>query len=271
MRDLIRGRPPITRLSLGADQHEWEVKDDATGAIATLMVTDDGGPIRPIITGMKSFGTGAYPSFKNHKTVYWEGLTERALVFEAEVYPHITRYDMNRYTLEFPFEGKRVRYTPDQVRHYVDGSIEAIEAKFDHRGFEKAEYDRLLTEVERLLSLVGWRFRRVGLSDVFSSDVFSSDVHAKNVSLVQTCRFVTIAPEHFEIIDEIRRNGEIIVGYRDLAERLEPTRPLYGEAIINGLMVRRHLQIDLKTFLGPDTAVWILPSPVAPAKTLLAA
>lgn len=251
------GRKPPNRPDADRIFDEWLVKDDDTDTFAKILVPACGfGPIRPIISGTKRFGTGMYPSWKTGRTYHWEGLAERALIHEAEISPQIVDYEMNGSTLEFTFEEKVVRYTPDQVRQYVDGSVEAIEAKSDQRGFSGAAYGRMLDRAEAILARIRWGFRRVTFQDIVGSER-----HARNVGTVQSRRFVTVKPGHVEMLGNLRLAGCFVTSCGHLADLFEPDQPLYGMAVVQALMVRRHVHIDLKSTLGPDTAVWILPEP----------
>jgi hypothetical protein len=72
---------------------------------------------------------------------------------------------------------------------------------------------------------------------------------------------VTVKPEHLAAVQTLRDEGRVLLAMGELAERLEPTQLLYGLALVQALMVRRHLHIDVKSLRGPDTAVWVLPEP----------
>lgn len=253
---------PAPRLLL--DSEDWGPTDSPTGAVAKLLVPENGSAIRPIIAGTRKHATGAYPSFKTRRTQYWEGVAERALIHEAETYPQIVCYQMNGYTLEFPFNGKTVRYTPDQVREYADGYIEFIEAKSSQRGFSDDGYNRMLLHVEAILAARGRGFRRVT-----GHEIFVSALHRDNVGITQSRRFVTVKPDHLDVLEKLRAANAFVVACGELARHFEPDQPLYGMAVVQALMVRRHLHIDLKSPLGADTAVWILPEPTTSTQTTM--
>jgi hypothetical protein len=153
-------------------------------------------------------------------------------------------------------DGKRQAYIADQARLYADGHVEVIEAKSTERGFSDLDYRRKLDRAEEIFDRIGWRFRRV-----IRSKIFRSEVEARNVGLVQSRGFVAVKPSHLEALALIREAGDFAVAYGDLATRLEPDQPLFGEAVAQALMVRREIHIDVARHLTPDTPVWILSSP----------
>lgn len=245
------------------EDQEWTPDAADPGETYIVLPPNGRGPVRPIITGLKKHPTGIYPSQKTGRTQYWEG-SELLPTHEAETYPHIVDYQNQPFQLVFNHRGVQRCYTPDQIRQEVSGYIEVLEAKSDPRGFRDPEYRSLLDAVEeRLADLKGWGFRRV-----VADEIFLTARHARNVGIVQSRRFVSVKPEHFALLADLRRGEQVMFAYGDLAKRFEPDNPLYGGAVVQALMVRRHLHIDLKAALSDQTVVWLLPEP-APYRNMM--
>lgn len=213
------------------EDQEWQPADKATVDTHFIVSADGRGPVRPIITGLKKHPTGIYPSQKTGRTQYWEGMAERLLTHEAEIYPHIVDYQNQPFQLVINHRGEERRYTPDQIRQEVSGYVEVIEAKSDPRGFSDPDYLDLLNAVEiELARAKGWGFRRV-----VADEIFLTARHTRNVGIVQSRRFVRLKPEHFALLGELRQSDQVMFAYGDLAERFEPDNPLYGGAVVQAL------------------------------------
>jgi hypothetical protein len=115
------------------------------------------------------------------------------------------------------------------------------------------EYQLTLAGVAEICRRCGWTFQIV-----FAREIFESRVHRNNVELFQSRRFARVGPEHLRRLTQIASSGGSHTTYGDLSEALDPRFPPAGAAVIQALLVRRMIEIDLTDNLYPETPVRIL-------------
>lgn len=217
-----------------ADPKGWA----AMSAIARIVVTPDGRPIRTIITGRRRVVTGVYISRKARRGLVHESMNERAFFIHSEVDTAVVDYMCQPFRFEFVLEGAARTYIADCVRQRADGSLEVVEIKHDHRALRDPDYAQKLDAVGQVCRLLGWSFRVA-----YGEPLRARTRRNLNVEAVQLSRFAKYgAPEVFAAIELCERaGGAIALGL--LAEGLAERR--LGMAQACAMMVGRVLTIDL--------------------------
>lgn len=221
-------------------------------AMGDMYVTEHGGSIRTF-TGNLAHENGWWPSFKRRRLQYWEGMAQRAYLMACETDHNVLWAQSEALRLEFPLQGRRRRYTCDVRVQMADGSVVIVEIKRDLRDLKDEDYRLTLAGVAEICRRCGWTFKIV-----FSDEIFESRHHRNNVELFQSRRFAHVGPEHLRRLETFAMRHGQATTYGDLAEVLEPDNPPAGKAVIQALVVRRRVQIDLAPFLDEEAPIQII-------------
>lgn len=225
---------------------------DELVTMANMYVTAHGGSLRTF-TGNLAHENGWWPSYKRRRLQYWEGMTQRAYLMRCEVDPEVEWAQSERRRFEFPLDGRMRRYTCDVEVQKTDGSIEIIELKRDERDLENEDYRHTLAGVAEICRRCGWTFKIV-----LAPEIFVSRHHRDNVELFQSRRFARVSPDHVRRLDSFVLKWGQASTYGELAEVLEPGFAPAGMAVLQALLVRRRINIDLTQPLFHETPVRIV-------------
>lgn len=225
---------------------------DELVSMGDIFVTKHGGSIRTF-TGNLAHENGWWPSFKRRRLQYWEGMTQRAYLLRCEVDPDVDWAQSEARRFEFPLGGRRHRYTCDVEVRKTDGSTEIVELKRDERDLDDEDYRLTLAGVAEICRRCGWTFKIV-----LAGEIFGGRHHRENVELFQSRRFARVGPEHLRRLEDFAfRQGQEST-YGELAEALEPDFAPAGKAVLQALLVRRRVNIDLTQLLYDETPVQII-------------
>ncbi|QXQ06231.1 hypothetical protein KX816_18980 [Sphingosinicellaceae bacterium] len=134
----------------------------------------------------------------------------------------------------------------------VDGPDELVEYKRDERQLEEPGYRLKLAGVEEICRRIGMRFRLV-----MADEILENRYHRDNLETFAGRRFVSITPEHFRRFEAYAIQNGSESTYGELANVIDPSCPARGAAVIQGLTVRRRVEIDLRQLLTNRTPVRI--------------
>jgi hypothetical protein len=221
-------------------------------SMGDVYVASHGGSLRTF-TGNLAHENGWWPSYKRGRLQHWEGMTQRAYLLRCEVDPKVQWAQSEARRFEFTLAGKRRRYTCDVEVQRVDGSKKIIENKRDDRDLRDEDYRITLAGVAEICRRCGWTFEIV-----LAREIFSSDVHEDNVELFQSRRFAHVGPQHMRRLHNLLLKKGPESTYGELSEILEPDFPTGGAAVLQALVVRRQVHIDLEQHLFHETPVQIL-------------
>lgn len=220
----------------------------ALQAAGRLVMTEDGRPIRSIVTGRRRIVTGSYASRKAGRAQVFESMNEHAHFMHCEVDPWVVDYRAQPFRFEMVLDGRKRIYIADCVRLSAAGVIEVVEVKGDPRSLRDPDYVAKLGRVRQLCELVGWSF--VTLT---RQQIIEPQVRHRNVELIQQQRMTRFDEGHiYAVQNHLARRG----GYAeldDLAGRLGVLA--IGRSIISAMMVGRIVAIDLSAKLGPASVV----------------
>ncbi|MNY18073.1 hypothetical protein D3C86_1514280 [compost metagenome] len=211
-------------------------------------MTEDGRPIRSIVTGRRRIVTGSYASRKSGRAQVFESMNEHAHFMHCEVDPWIVEYRAQPFRLEMVLGGRKRIYIADCVRLTAAGAVEVVEVKGDAKSLREPDYAAKLERVGQLCELVGWSF--VTLT---RQQIVEPQARHRNVEIVQQQRMTHFDERHvYEVQNHLERCGGC-AELDDLAGRLG--HPTVGRSIVGAMMVARIVAIDLTEKLGPSSVV----------------
>jgi hypothetical protein len=244
--------------SYGPDRTRVRLYDEARRdsdelvSMADMYVADHGGSLRTF-SGNLSHENGCWPSYKRRRNQHWEGMAQRNFIVSAEVDLDVIWAQSEARRFEFALAGKRRRYTCDIEKRLADGTRAIIEIKRDEADLADEDYQLTLAGVAEICRRCGWLFEIV-----FSREIFASRTHRDNVELFQSRRFARVGPEHMRRLTQIATCDGPDHTYGDLSAALVPSFAPAGAAVIQALLVRRMIEIDLTQHIYPETPVRIL-------------
>lgn len=251
-RPLLDPSQSATRARLRALGTDTDPDGDELTAMAHMFVRADGGSLRTFSGGL-SHECGWWPSYKRGRVQHWEGITARYGTLLAECDPDIEWAQTEARRFEFILDGKRHRYTADQEQHRIDGSIRLVEYKRDARDLSDAGYRTTLAAVAEIC-----RRCCIEFAIVYRDELFANRFHRANVELFSSRRFARVGDEHVRRLETLALKHGHGTSYGDLAAALEPNRPMAGKAVLQALLIRRRILIDLTSRIDDDTPVTIL-------------
>lgn len=226
----------------------WNGPDDRLISMGTMVRAADGGPLR-LHRPVPGHENGVYPSWKAGTSLRWEGVGQLWRIIAAEVAHDVVGIWTESARFELPFAGRR-SYTTDLELRMADGSTTFIEVKRDERDLEDPEYARMLSATKEVCRRCG-----MGFEVVIRDDIFESRIHRQNAEFFASRAFGTVSDAHLDRFEGHRRRSGGQTTYGELAEALEPGRPVIGKAVVQTLAVRRRVEIDLTRRLSDAVPV----------------
>lgn len=222
----------------------------------------NGGPVRNVHKRGKRKPIGRYPSLKVGRSLLWESVHERQMMWICEADAGIVRYadQPNRLAIRDPDDKtKEFLYVPDLLIGYADGRDEIVEVKKNARELDPDEYPDYVRKLERAAEIYrsqGFHFRvAVAEIDILLEPMLS------NANAIQSCRFTkvdTLARLRFhEAITTA--GGSLTLG--EAVEILSPTKSRFdphAAALVKALIVRREASVDLRMALDFDAKVSVV-------------
>ena len=229
-----------------------EERDDGAdlASTATMFVHPTGGNLRTFTCPL-GHERGYFPSKKSGRMQYFEGRTQELGAAILECDHRVRSYQLEGRRFEFVLDGRKRTYTCDADVETDDGR-EILEYKKSDRDLRDEDYLLTLAGVSEICRLVGFRFRLV-----MASDMFVSRYHRARVELFASRRFVTIGPEHIRRLEGHAYDHGLETDHGTLMKVLDPDRPRTAKAVIQGLVVRRRVEIDLREPVNSLTPVTI--------------
>lgn len=252
-RDVLRNtdmQPARTRLILAGMGLDDEAREGLV-SMAEIIRSADGGSLRTF-HGNLAHENGWYPSWKARRLQHWQGTAQFNMIELSECLFDVRSFQSETPRFRFHLGDRWREYTADLQTQHVDGTTTISEFKADARGLENEDYCWTLAAVEEICRLLGWKFE-ILLAD----EIFASRYHRDNVKLFASRRFVHIDPGHIRRLEDHAIRRGVDTTYGELASVLSPEWPAHGKAIIQGLLVRRRAELDLRPRLTDDTPVRI--------------
>lgn len=241
--------PDRTRLIPIAES--MPVADDRLTSMGEMVMEADGGSLRTF-SGRQAHENGWWPSFRRRRLQHWQGTTQRFALLAMECDFTVEWAQSEPCLLRFPIGETWYEWYADLLVSRLDGPDELWEIKKDERQLEDPEYRLKLAGADEVCRRIGIRFRLV-MADEIVADRF----HRNNLELFASRRFVTIPPEHLRRFEAFAMKNGPESTYGELANAIDPACPARGAAIVQGLVVRRRVEIDLHGMLTNRTPLRI--------------
>ena len=234
---------------VGRDAAPAEFGDELT-SMGEMIVSTHGGSLRTFNGGL-AHECGWWPSRKARRLQHWQGTTQLMGIRKAETDFGALSLQSEARRFRF-FYGRWREYTCDLEIVRADGPDEIIEFKRDDRDLENEDYAITLACVAEICRRVGLVFRIVT-----ADELFIDRHHRRNVELFASRRFVRVEPRHVRRLEAhaIATGGTST--YVDLARAIEPEWFVKGQAIVQGLVCQRRVEIDLTRRITTDTAITV--------------
>jgi hypothetical protein len=233
-------------------QLEFDPITEDLAVTAKIARAADRLPVNPIV-GQAIFERGYWCSFLAGRMLPWMGEAAFEYCELLETTGEHDDFATEPFELHWrhPYTREKVFYTPDFELLKNGRTIRVVEVKRDYRDLLDSEYRLKLACAAEIFRRIGWRF-----DVVLRSEIFESRTHRNNVELFAMRRFVTPGPHHLKQLAKLAATGTRTT-YGALVKAVEPDLPLWGEAVVQSLQVRRMVQVDLTQKLTASTPALI--------------
>lgn len=221
-------------------------------SMGDMYVASHGGSLRTF-SGNLTHENGWWPGYKRRRLQHWEGMAQRNHLIASEVDLDVLWAQSEARRFEFALGGRRRRYTCDLELRLADNTAVIVEIKRDEADLADEDYQLTLAGVAEICRRCGWVFKIV-----FAREIFASRQHRLNAELFQSRRFARVSAKHLCRLHDFALSEGPDTTYEALSLTLEPSFQAAGAAVVQALLVRRQLQIDLTQHLYPETPVRIL-------------
>lgn len=244
--------------SIGSDRtrlmprdEELPLADERLTSMGEMIMEADGGSLRTF-TGDRAHENGIWPSWKRRRVQHWEGTAQRYALLAAECDFTVAWAQTEPCLLRFPILDEWFDWYADMWVSRVDGPDELWEIKRDERQLEDPGYRLKLAGADEICRRIGMRFRLV-----MADEIIENRFHRNNLETFAARRFVSISPEHTRRFESFAIQNGPDTTYGQLANVIDPGCPARGAAVIQGLTVRRRVEIDLRQLLTNRTPLRI--------------
>lgn len=225
--------------------------DDETVSMCTMVRAEGGGPLRTFNGGLWH-ENGWHTSRKAGHLLHWEGETALWQLLQSDTDADVAKLDAESVSFEFVHRGRRFSYTIDVEQTDPAGHVTLLEMKRTDRDLDDPNYRLKLAYVREVCRRCGITFRVV-----FRNEIFRSPVHRRNVSWFASRGFVRIDDRDLAALADHRRGSGGKTTYGELVDALAPGHAAAGAALVQGMLVRRLLHMDLTVRLHDASPVVI--------------
>jgi len=200
-------------------------------------------PVRKV-AGRRHSVTGKFPSLKLGRMVQFESLLELDFIHLLEYDPTVTHYEEQPLTIEYQFDGKTRRYTPDfHVTRSKNHTL--VECKPD-RFVDTDENQRKFAVAEAWCAERGWQFQ------VATAAAIRGGSRLQNIKFLHQFARREVSPSiRARLYTELPASEQLPLSV--LAAAVDPDN---GLAAIYGLVWRGELTLPIDDApLTPDTPV----------------
>ena len=226
--------------------------DEERVSMCTIVRGEGGGPLRTFSGGL-AHENGWHTSAKADRLLHWEGETAFEKLIESDTDPLVAGLNTESVGFEFPLNGKPVRVTIDIEQVAPDGSITLLEMKRTDRDLDDPEYRSKLAYVREVCRRCGMKFRIV-----FRDEIFRGLDHKANAALFASRGYGSFGKRHRAVLAAHRRQTGGETTYGVLAQAFEPGHAAAGKAVVQAMLVRRLVQMDLTVRLEDESPVTIV-------------
>lgn len=228
-----------------------DIASDELISMGTVMFAEGGGSLRTFSGGLHH-ECGWWPSWKRRRVQHWEGIAAFNHLIAAECNPDVDWMQSEGIGFRFFLDRKWLGYTAD-ADMWIAGRRHVVEIKRTERDLTKPEYRLKLAAVAEICRRCGWIFRIV-----LADEIFASRHHRENCERFAMRRFARVTQRHLDRLEHFGMRNGLEATYWDLAHALAPNSVEAGEAVLQALVIRRRVNIDLTGRVHPQTPVRIL-------------
>jgi hypothetical protein len=186
---------------------------------------------------------GRFPSLKMQRMIAFESLLERDLIYLLDYDANVTWFEEQPLTIEYPYEGKTLHYTPDF--HLIEHDQHVlVECKPDHF-VATADNQRKFAGAQAWCLACDWQFRIVTDAEV------RAGYRLHNVKLLTAYARQRLDPGLRCQLYALLQSLPAATPIQDLARALRPTNPAAVMAAI--LHLAFHGVVDLALTCAPIT------------------
>lgn len=240
----------LRHLGITADLHP-DLASPNLVSMGTVSFAEGGGSLRTFSGGL-THECGWYPSYKARRLQHWEGITAFDHLIWAECATEVVRMQSEGIRFRLRIDGRRFRYTAD-VDMWIDGRRHVVEVKRSDLDLADPLYRLRLAAVAEVCRRCGWIFRVV-----VADDIFANRHHRENCERFAMRRFATVGRHHVDRLENFAMRHGARTRYWDLAEALMPRSIEAGEAVLQALVLRGRVHVDMKRRIHPQTPVRVL-------------
>jgi len=221
--------------------------DDDLVAMAKITRSPDGRSLRTF-DGGQAHVNGFIPCPKSHHMLHVQGTGQEDLVHREQTSWNTIAIATEAFVIQWPGGEHR----PDVQLTGADGKVRLIEVKRNER-------DLVDPRLRRNIAFSSEVLRRcdIGYELVFENEIFESPRHRRNVELFVSRGFVHPSRAQRDRLSDHAAGRSRDSTYGELTELVSPRNPLLGAAVVQGLVVRRRVAIDLTQRITADTPVTI--------------
>ena len=215
---------------------------------ATLVTVRQGGAIRTLIKGAARHPTGRYVSVKAGRAQPWKSLDELARIIVCEVDPSVRTYQVQPHRIDFHLSRRIVHFFADLRVDRRDGGVD-IELSPAGKDVSKGD---VVEWARTVYDALGWNLRVRKAEDRSRSVVVEA-----NCRLIEGDRFAVVPPSALSVARSMIEGSGGQLPYGELIERVGASMGVVprGRAVVNAMIVRGLLELDLTKSLRPRTLV----------------
>lgn len=226
---------------------------DHSSVAATIVVAEDGGSIRTISGRGMRRPHGRFPSKKVRRTMPFDAMHERDLLWICEADPRVETYLTQPHRLEIRIQSssRPLIYFPDLMRRLDNGMIEIVETKKTLAEVSSdPAYEVKLDLARQIYEMEGWRFL------VLDQDTIRRQPRLGNARLIAGDRHTRTSTTDIMKVQQRAEFDGFCYGsaIAALSATDNPFDPL-ARAKLHALIVKRFVSIDIEKSLGLSTPI----------------
>lgn len=218
-------------------------------------------PVREVHRRGSRKPIGRYPSRKIRRSLTWESVHERELMWLSEADPAVVAYydQPHEVTFDLPGMARSLVYYPDMLRVFAGGRREVIEVKRTQAEIDTEKdpaYARKIELAEMAYRAAGYEFRVMTAEDDIRIEPILS-----NAKAIQRCRFIETDTidrlrfhEHMKAAGGATTLGAAIEAVSPKHDRFDPV----ASAKVYALVVQREAWIDIRKRIDFESEVTLV-------------
>jgi hypothetical protein len=214
-----------------------------------------GGPIRTIVERGHNKPTGMFASLKCGRSMPWEDIDERHLMWLSEVESSVRKVLAQPFRLEILLKGwpGKMVYFPDIERRLEGGIVEIIEVKKTKEEIRRdPHYAVKIRLAAKIFKAMGWIFRVKTAEDDMTGWPMA------NARMIVLDRYTKLRSEDYDRLgcafEQAGGRLTYAAGIRALSARAD-TEDADARAKLHAMIVRRFVRIDISRPIRPNSPI----------------